>query len=137
MSPDRVTKGPSTREAKAADQDAQAEADQAISGDQPAAAASESKGAQDAAAGDTASIVNPTLQRPEDLALLDKAMTPNQPPPIKSDVAGGQANELERQRRQAEAVREANTADPDDPNAPGGNPWDKEAAALAESADKG
>lgn len=88
---------------------------------------------QDAAAGDTAAVDNPTVQRPEDLPLLDKAMTPNQPPPIESDVAAGQANEIERQRKVAEAVREANTAD--DADRPGGNTWDKEAEALQKGAE--
>lgn len=106
--------------------------DTATNVDAPAGA--KAKKEQDAAAGDTAAVDNPTLQRPEDLALLDKAMTPNQPPPIESDVAAGQANELERQRRQAEAVRKANAE-----GLPtlGGNTWDTEAEAAEAEADKG
>lgn len=82
---------------------------------------------QDASAGDNAAIDAPTVQRPEDLQLLDKAMTPNQPPPIESDTSAGRAADIERQQVVAEAVRLANN---DVLPTLGGNTHDKAIAAA-------
>lgn len=87
--------------------------------------------AQDASAGDNSSIPNPTVMDPAGPALLDKAMTPNQPPPIHSDTQGAREAEIERQREVAEAVRLANqdvlptlggnTREPGHPDMPAGS----------------
>ena len=93
---------------------------------------------QDASSSNEAVIDKPATQDPAAEKLLDKAMTPNQPPPIDHGDGGkdaGREHALDQQRAVDEAVREANA---DQLPKLGGNTWDTQAEAPNEmDADQG
>lgn len=70
--------------------------------------ATTSKDVQDASASDEHVIREPATLDPAAKKLLDQPMTPNQPPPIKSDREAGRAESLAQARAVDDAVREVN-----------------------------